>query len=236
MTGKTDVSPKAAPIIMSRPLIIDDCPVSLFKAYSEQQWAEALITRGVVRMRKPAAFRQIEGARADTGEGASHLLVPGEVPFVTLDKATGAVIDEGSSPGHFNYQSQFINPTFVFCAAGAGVDRERLARSFGEFIVEITSPHTFLARLNDSIGGITIGDREWSFIDAFAVRYTRGHISPAPHDSGESLRLNYGQKAEDYRWENEFRTAAVLSGPQDGSPETIDVVLGSLQDIAVRSW
>lgn len=219
-----------------RPLVVDDCPSYLLKAYTEQRWADALVSRGLIRMRKPSAFRVTGDNRADPGEGASHLMVPGDVPFVTVNRLTGEHLGSGMQPGHFNYQSEFINPTYIFCASGSGVDAERLRSSFGKFLVEIRNPEIFFARLNSAITNVHIGDREWSFIDAFPVRYTRGDIAAYPADSGEKLRLNYGQKAESYNWEMEFRAAAVLSGPQVESPDEIDVVLGSLEDITVPRY
>jgi hypothetical protein len=221
---------------MARPLIIDDCPPHLLKAYPHQHWADEFVCRGLVRMRKPSAFRATGDSRADSGEGDSHLMVPGDVPFVIINRLTGEHLDSGTQPGHFNYQSEFVNPTYIFCASGSAVDAERLQSNFGEFLVEIKVPQTFLERLNNAISDVHIGDREWSFIDGFPVRYTRGSIAARPEDSGERLRLSYGQKSDSYAWETEFRAAAVLSGPTAGSPAEIDVVLGSLEDIAIRRY
>ena len=131
-------------------------------------------------------FQASGDAREDSTEGHSHILVPGRVPVAHITRSTLEVSSVDHVDGHFNRQSEFLNPTYLHSASGPDVDRARLAQTFGEFLVEIAAPDVFLRRLLDAAVANGIQDRTVDFLDAFPVAYTKGDIQAEPADFSDS--------------------------------------------------
>jgi hypothetical protein len=212
-----------------RPLVIDGVPARLFRAYSKREHAQSLLTRGSVRLQRIEYYRTIEDAkRQDTAEGEAHLQVPGDVPVVRIDPKTGKIVGRHTTPGHFNWQMSFQNPTYALCLSQADVDLTELRSRFGEHIVEVFAPQRFVERLHTSAQNLQLHDRELAFVDCFSVRYEKGRVGAQPNEGSELMRLSYGQKAPAFAVEREYRCVVVLSGASADAPKWIDLELGDV--------
>lgn len=170
--------------------------------------------------------------RADASEGNAHLMVPGNVPVVTLDRDTMAVLDEWMEPGHFNLQQTYINPTYILCLSDAAAGATMIAERFGPCVCEIVSPIGLLERLHDWAQHWSLGEHEVGFVDCFSVRYDKGQVGSQPTGGRWRIRLPYGQKPHEFSREMEYRCAVSLTGPTEGAPNYLDVYLGDLTSVA----
>lgn len=211
--------------------VLDEVPSSLVRAFSEG-WHRQAFLAGNVRLKHIAQFRSSADPREDRTEGHSYIRVPGQVPRMHLNPATLEVAGEDRVEGFFNRQSEFLNPTYLHSASGPDVDRLRLAASFGSFLVEITKPDVFFQRLFDAALAHGIPNRDVNFLDTFPVQYTKGDVQAEPADISALLRLDYGQKPADCRWQSEYRAVLSFSGPLHSYPDCLTLKLGDLSDIA----
>jgi hypothetical protein len=199
--------------------VVDALPDRLWRGYPEDRHAEAFAETGRIRLRTLAYYRSIEDCvRRDQSEGIARLRVPGDVPVITLDASTMAVTKETTEPGFFHFQSQFTNPTYIFCLSTS----EEAAVRFGNTLVEIFDPHRFLDSFVSSLDNLP--EAEIAFVDAFPVRYDKDSVAPTP-DHRDRARLSYGQKDPALAVEAEYRIAVVMAGGLEGAPEYLDLIL-----------
>ncbi len=149
-----------------------------------------------------------------------------------IDKATGKIVGQHTTPGHFNWSMGFGNPTYILCLSDAAVDLAELTRRFGNHVVEVFSPRDLCERLHASAVCLALNDRTVASVEWFAVRYDKGMVGSHPDDESWRVRIAYGQKAPKFAVEREYRCAVVLSGPIEGSPEHLDLVLGEVGSFA----
>ncbi len=220
---------------MSATLVMESPPFRLLRAYKVAEHAEALLTRGGLRLRRIEYYRTIEDSkRQDAAEGQAHLRVPGDVPVVRMDRISGEIIERHTTPGHFNWQMGFQNPTYALCLSQPTVDPTELTARFGPHVIQIVRPEPFLRRIHECAQGLRFPNRAVDFVDCFPVRYDKGLIGAAPNDPSVLMRLSYGQKTPDFAVEREYRCAIVLSGPSAGAPEYIDIELGDASTLLRR--
>ncbi len=74
---------------MSRPLLIDDCPSALVRAFSNKTYADAFLSQGRLRLSNIREFREIGDARQDETEGRAAFRVPGHIPAVAIEPHLG---------------------------------------------------------------------------------------------------------------------------------------------------
>jgi hypothetical protein len=161
--------------------------------------------------------------RRDESEGTGSLLIPGDVPVVGLNPATGQVSSRSTQPGHFNYSSEFLNPTYVFCTSGPAANGENLRKLFGNYVIAIDNPRGFAEQLFEALKLLQLpDDRRLDFLDGSPVRYDKGEEGEYP-SMADHLRIDFGQKPRRYEPEQEYRFTAVLSGPGAGAPPYLDV-------------
>ena len=210
--------------MIPRPLIVDECPPFLIRAFDSEDYARAFLHEGKLRLRNVRHFRDVSDARHDPNEGIGALQVPGDVPFIAIDRVTGAARDLGTRPGHISYSQEFINPTYLFCCSTPDVARSLLRSKFGTTLVCIYAPGAFFKALHRALDTKGYAERALAFIECFPVRYDKGEVGQNPADDWRT-RLSYGQKPPAFREEHEFRCAVVLGGSQTGAPECLDLTL-----------
>jgi hypothetical protein len=211
-------------VIIPRPLIVDECPPFLIRAFDSEKYARAFLYEGKLRLRNVRHFCDVSDARHDPNEGIGALQVPGDVPIIAIDCLTGAARDLGTRPGHFSYSQELINPTYIFCCSTPDVARSLLRSKFDTTLVRIHAPGAFFEALRRALDTKGYAERALSFIECFPVRYDKGAVGQTP-DHDWRTRLSYGQKPPGFREEHEFRCAVVLRGGQDGAPECLDLTL-----------
>jgi hypothetical protein len=212
---------------------VDDLPLRLVKAYSSAIYALAFAREGKLRLTRLDLFRSFPDIRRDSAEGESQLLIPGQVPAVTVSLQTGQITDSGTQPGHFNYKSSFTNPTYVFCTSDARISPAYLATRFGAHVVEITDPVLFSHALLEALTSFVFPDeRELLFLDGSPVRYDKGSVGAHPASHSERLRLDFTQKPAIFAEEREYRFAAALSCPGANAPDFLDVTVTGCADWA----
>lgn len=211
---------------MTPPLLVTELPERLVKFYRRPEFAEALCTRGEIRMHSIQFYTETgDTARADTNEGTGHLQVPGEVPVVRISIPDGRITSQTKVDGHFNVSTTWTNPTYLYCTSMLRADITSLRSRFGQYVVEIAEPQSFVEALHAAIVHSDLGGREVHFVDCFPVRYGRGAVAPLPADLNERIRLSFGQKAPTLSIEREYRIAAALSGGSQGAPPRLDLRL-----------
>lgn len=211
---------------MSRPLLIDDCPSVLVRAFSEKAYADAFLSEGRLRLRDIREFREIEGARQDETEGRAAFRVPGHVPAVAIEPHTGAMRNLGNQSGYFQVSHEFINPTYLFCTAGLVANLDFLRERFGRHLVLIHNPQKLFSAIHTFLDINGFNGRALLFVECFPVQYDKGDIQSWP-TGDRRVRLNYGQKPADYISEREYRCAVVLEGTHDGSHPWLDLTLSN---------
>jgi hypothetical protein len=211
---------------------IDRPPERLFRFYSSEVHAKAFAEEGRLRLGSLKSHRTHEDARRDQMEGSGSLLIPGDIPVVHLDRITGAVVSQSTQPGHFNYSSTFLNPTYVFCTCSPDVDHKVLSGQFGAYIVAIDDPDDFAEQLFRALQLLDLpGGRQLDFLDGSLVRYDKGRQGEYPRDPNARLRIDFAQKPLQYSHEKEYRFAAVLSGTSIGAPPYLDVRISRPGDV-----
>ena len=213
-------------------MVIEELPTRLFRAWDDPGFAQAFLRGGHLRLRPIQYYKGLEESkRRDATEGQGHLLVPGDVPVVTLDRMTGEKVSSGSQPGHFNWRMGFVNPTYILCLSDPAVDLAELT-GFGRHVIEVFSPKALVESLHKAVLAMDLGDRIVAYVDCFAVRYDKGLVGHEPTESTWRVRIAYGQKPPIFAGEKEYRCAVVLSGSAAGAPDYLDVSLGDVTRFA----
>ena len=95
-------------------------PSRLFRFYrsEDRKYADALVVDGRLRLSRLTIYQRLEDvSRSDPDEGEGRLRVPGDVPVVHLSLIDGGVTDGGTTPGHFNFSTSWVQPLYVFCSS-----------------------------------------------------------------------------------------------------------------------
>jgi hypothetical protein len=206
-----------------------DFPPKLFRCFAEEKHARAFVDVGYLRFRPVTYFASLEDAiRADSSEGKAHLQVPGDVTTVRFDDK-GNVVGVTEEPGYINFQSEFINPVFVYCFSyPPGGDITLLPAKFGRFVVQVDEPlqlaRDLTVRMTED--GVL---RRTPVVECHRVVYNKGEKSQQVEDHFQRTRLNFMQKPSSFADEYEYRLASVDCrgvGNRETTQGFYDVIVG----------
>ncbi len=213
------------PMVTDPVPLLGEWPSPVFKAYEKAEYAEAFCRDGCIRLWELHYYRHIEdAARKDESEGRGHLQLPGDVPTKTVNSQTGDWGDSGPVLGHFDYQTEYMNPTYIFCVSGPNVDPTHLA-GFGSHIIKIERSGAFLEALRSAVNGMVLSCGQADFVEALPVRYDKGLVRPKP-DSDERIAISCAQKPPNRRRDHEYRAVVSLPGVRRDAPKCLDLRLG----------
>ena len=201
--------------------VIGALPSRVFKAYKEEGHAQVFAEKGIIRLGQIRSYREIEDrARRDQNEGEGFLRVPDQITSMHFDAATLEPIHTSVSPGHLNYISTFINPTYLFCLSGEQVDLEYLRSTLGPHVVEIFDTPCFLQSFSNALTIEPITDRVGAFAETYEVAYNKGEIRDAGN-YGDNLLISLAQKPKGFTRECEWRIAVVMDRPNRVLPDAV---------------
>ena len=184
-------------------------PPTLFRVFSEIEWAEAFINSGGLRFRPVQYFADLgDAVRADTTEGYAHLQIPGNVQSAHVD-TDGNIVRVTSAPGLINYQGEFINRVYISCfSAPPNNDLRLLPSKFGRFVVQVADPEQLAWDFTNAMtrDGLL---RDTPVVECHEVVYNKGEPASDEPDHFKRTRLNFTQKPRSFSDEYEWRFAAV---------------------------
>jgi hypothetical protein len=199
-------------------LVVDGSQMSLFKYFSDERHALALIRKGEMRFGSLAYYRGIEdcGVRGDPKDGMLHY-APAEGIEITMvadgRKLTGTAFTTAAES------------MFVYCASN-DISAERVG-DFGQFCVEITDPGAIVRRLKARVsassrldyGRVGIGATEYRTLD---------QIPAADWAFPERVVLI---KPPEYAGQNETRIVLPLKPDSATVDSHVLVSIGNLEEI-----
>jgi hypothetical protein len=179
-------------------------PACLYRAFTEREHA-VQFSNGIIRLGLLSSYKETEDAqRQDESEGESSTYLKRDLPVVTISKHTMEIIATGSSPGLLHFRGTNINPKYLLCTSGPGVDLNLLRNKFGNHVVKINSP----IRLLNDINRVSPISSKMEFIGKCTldeVCYSKDQIQDLDPDSTEAVRLSYLQKHPKFSVECEYR-------------------------------
>jgi hypothetical protein len=206
-------------------------PPRLLSAFTDRAHADAFVREGVIRLGELRTYKKIEDdQRRDASEGDGFLLIPGDIPIVTLDRSTLEVTDRGTEPGQFHFSSTFVNPTYILSFALPSIDVGRLRARFGAYVVAVDEPVEFLERLHAAANRHPALSPKVG-LDHLAVSYDKGGVGSMADARARRPRLSYAQKPPAFAGEQEYRVVIIGHGSLESAPREVFLRLGHIGEI-----
>jgi len=179
--------------------------MAIFKYFSSQTHALALVTKGEMRLQPLAYFRGIEddGIRGDPNDGILTYAPQGGL-IMNMDDGRTITVEGGTFNSSVNHSS-----IYVYCASNQLSDK--LAAKFGSFCVEIPAPEIITRRLK--LRSHPTSKIDYEQIVFGKVEY-RDHLKEPGSDWALPERLVL-IKPKVFEWQDEFRIAVGTRGTLD---------------------
>lgn len=161
-----------------------DVPRTLLRFFLEEAHAVQFVS-GSIRFGRLEYYRSLEDARRDTTEGVSsvHFRMP-DRPSIHATVVSA-------------------NKHYVLATAHPGVDCQRLAESFGRYVVRIENPTQLLNRIQLAWRNHTLAMGD---VSISPVEYTKDELlDPQLGLLGPPGHLTYAQKPRKHEHEREYR-------------------------------
>ncbi|MDE3242451.1 MAG: hypothetical protein KGO52_07000 [Nitrospirota bacterium] len=138
---------------MEAPEAFGEFPPHLFRVFDREDYARALVEKGVVRFGLLRSYRKIENAaRQDSSEGDAFLQIPGDVITIELDRDTLQTKREYTKPGYLHFSGEHVNPIYIYCCSyPPSGQMDDCPRQFGAHVVLIRDPRRFAQQITNAL-------------------------------------------------------------------------------------